>query len=248
MENARAPGYWSVIPATVRYDKALRPNAKLLYGEISALTVAEGYCWAENGYFAELFGLSKKTVGELIAQLAKRGHIRLEVERDADQAVVCRKIWIVNRPSVDLPPPPKNRGRSPENPGDPPPKNPEDNNTSKSNTPHKPPKGGRGGELPQEARDKLNAYVTGRPALAEALRRYLDNRRALKKAVRTEATVDLILRKLDKLSGGDDRVKIAILEQSVERSWTGLFALEEGQARGQPPEASGDEEDGIHAI
>lgn len=34
---------YSVIPARVRDDRALRPNAKLLYGELSALAQAEGY-------------------------------------------------------------------------------------------------------------------------------------------------------------------------------------------------------------
>ena len=37
---------YSVIPARVRDDHTLRPNAKLLYGELSALAQAEGYCWA----------------------------------------------------------------------------------------------------------------------------------------------------------------------------------------------------------
>ena len=35
---------YSVIPARVRDDHSLRPNAKLLYGELSALAQAEGYC------------------------------------------------------------------------------------------------------------------------------------------------------------------------------------------------------------
>ena len=42
MSGGRRPGYWAVLPATVRYDKTLRPNAKLLYAEITALADANG--------------------------------------------------------------------------------------------------------------------------------------------------------------------------------------------------------------
>ena len=47
---------YSVIPARVRDDHTLRPNAKLLYGELSALAQAEGYCWAWNARLAETLG------------------------------------------------------------------------------------------------------------------------------------------------------------------------------------------------
>ena len=67
------PGYWAVIPATVRYDPALPPNAKLLYGEITALSNAKGYCYAQNRYFSALFGLSDRSVCRLLAALAKGG-------------------------------------------------------------------------------------------------------------------------------------------------------------------------------
>lgn len=36
------PGYYAIIPADVRYNEQLPPNAKLLYGEITALTTQQG--------------------------------------------------------------------------------------------------------------------------------------------------------------------------------------------------------------
>lgn len=42
LSGERRPGYWAVLPAKVRYDKTLRPNAKLLYAEITALADARG--------------------------------------------------------------------------------------------------------------------------------------------------------------------------------------------------------------
>lgn len=71
--------YYAVIPAEIRYDRELRPNAKLLYGELTSLCNSSGYCWATNEYFAELFDLSVPTVSRLISQLADKGYIRCEM-------------------------------------------------------------------------------------------------------------------------------------------------------------------------
>ena len=69
------PGYYSVIPANVRYDVELCPNAKLLYGEITALCNKKGYCWATNRYFAKLYQVDAITVSRWINQLIKKGYI-----------------------------------------------------------------------------------------------------------------------------------------------------------------------------
>ena len=73
------PGYWAVIPADVRYDERIPPNAKLLYGEISALCNREGYCWAKNEYFAQLFGWSVKSVTRLVSALRDGGYIDVDM-------------------------------------------------------------------------------------------------------------------------------------------------------------------------
>ena len=71
--------YYAVIPATVRYDESLPPNAKLLYGEITALCNAEGFCWASNKYFAELYGVSHVTISRWINILASKGYITSQI-------------------------------------------------------------------------------------------------------------------------------------------------------------------------
>lgn len=86
------PGYYAVIPAEVRYDAELPPNAKLLYGEISALLSDEGYCYASNQYFADLFQLTTRTVSDLVAKLQDRGHISVVIRHNDKGKVVRREI------------------------------------------------------------------------------------------------------------------------------------------------------------
>lgn len=70
--------YYAIIPANVRYDKSITPNAKLLYGEITALCNEKGYCWASNNYFAELYGVTPQAISKWINSLSDNGFIKLE--------------------------------------------------------------------------------------------------------------------------------------------------------------------------
>lgn len=67
-------GYYGILPADVRYDKDLLPNAKLLFVEITSLCRQQGYCWATNSYFAELLGASERTVTRWIKLLCDKGY------------------------------------------------------------------------------------------------------------------------------------------------------------------------------
>jgi hypothetical protein len=71
--------YYAIIPANVRYDKDLTPNAKLLYGEITALCNEKGFCWAGNQYFADLYQKDKSTIARWLKQLEDKEYITREV-------------------------------------------------------------------------------------------------------------------------------------------------------------------------
>ena len=75
MQEELRKSYYAIIPANVRYDKSIPPNAKLLYGEITALSNEQGFCWAGNTYFAALYEVSESTVTRWVTALKKAGYI-----------------------------------------------------------------------------------------------------------------------------------------------------------------------------
>lgn len=87
------PNYYAIIPANVRYSD-LKPNAKLLYGEITALSNKYGFCFASNKYFAELYNVNKNTVSSWLSDLKNYGFIVIKIERDSNKQIVKRCIGI----------------------------------------------------------------------------------------------------------------------------------------------------------
>ena len=74
------PNYYAIIPAEVRYDKQLKPNEKLLYGEITSLATKTGECWASNNYFADLYEVEPETISRWIKDLKDRGYITTRID------------------------------------------------------------------------------------------------------------------------------------------------------------------------
>lgn len=79
---AEKKSYFAIIPANVRYDDELSANAKLLYGEITALCNEKGYCWASNDYFSQLYSKSRITVSRWISSLIQKGYIKSEISKE----------------------------------------------------------------------------------------------------------------------------------------------------------------------
>lgn len=136
------PNYYSIIPANIRYDKRLQPRAVLLYGEITALTHTNGYCWATDSYFAELYKVSKTTVQSWLSSLEKCGYItRQKIYKEGTKEIKNRYIKILEYPTQE------NLGTYPRKPKNPTQENLRDNtttnntfNNTSNNKPSKPPK------------------------------------------------------------------------------------------------------------
>lgn len=90
-ETKTKPAYYAIIPADVRYSD-IPANAKLLYGEITALCNEQGFCWATNAYFAELYKVNITTISEWVKILKNKGFITYQLEQKTK-----RKIYLTLR-------------------------------------------------------------------------------------------------------------------------------------------------------
>ena len=96
------PNYYAIIPAEVRYSKALIPNAKLLYAEITALCNMNGKCTASTEYFCRLYEVSKVSVQKWLKNLEDNNHIRrVNKYKLNSKQIECRVITLVNVPSKE---------------------------------------------------------------------------------------------------------------------------------------------------
>ena len=93
--------YYAIIPANVRYDKRLKPNTKLLYGEITALCNEKGFCWAGNEYFADLYCVNKETISRWISDLIKFGYLNREIIYKEGTNQIINRYLRINQYPID---------------------------------------------------------------------------------------------------------------------------------------------------
>ncbi|MBP92901.1 MAG: helix-turn-helix domain-containing protein [Flavobacteriaceae bacterium] len=94
------PNYYAVIPANVRYDGSLTPNAKLLYAEITALCNMNGKCCASTSYFAELYEVSRVSIQKWLKLLEDKNYIKRSiVYKEGSKQIETRYITLVNNPN-----------------------------------------------------------------------------------------------------------------------------------------------------
>ncbi len=202
------PSYYAIIPACVRYDENLIPSAKLLYGEITALCNEKGFCWATNQYFADLYKVSVVTISKWISNLCKCGHIDVGLEISPNGTE--RKISIV-----------------------------EVGHKEKFMPGVKEKDGGAQRKVKEGHKEKFiqntTVNTTSNNTEAELLfkseefktswqewEKYRKERRLSKY---TPTGLKKTFKDLLNLCGGDEKVAISIIDQSISKNWQGLFAL-----------------------
>lgn len=91
-ELEQQPGYYSILTASVRYDKDLNANEKILFSEITALSNKYGYCTASNKYFSNLFQADERSIRRWISNLKQHGYIKMNLITK-DKEIIARRIY-----------------------------------------------------------------------------------------------------------------------------------------------------------
>ena len=241
--------YFAIIPASVRYDRRLTPNAKLLYGEITALCNEKGYCWAHNSYFAELYEVSTRSISKWINQLIEYGYIFSEITyKDGKKEIEARKLKIINV-ETSIPPmeqnfhtPMEQKFHTPmeQNFAD---NNTYNNNTYNNNT-YKKEKNEKinveslKGNQNKEA-EKLPLYNQSQEDSVKSKIKSLDESEKIKKLIWqvvitnrhymhrpiTNEVLRILLDNLQKYSNGNEQLKIEILETATSAGYTTIYPL-----------------------
>lgn len=220
MSEVSSASYYAIIPASVRYDKNVCPNAKLLYGEITALCNQKGFCWANNSYFAELYGVGKPSISRWVKELIDGGYIDSSIEyKQGTKEIVHRYLKICVYPTN------KNMGTPTNKNVDTPTHKNAIDNTTVINTTRK----------NNTKRAEPFADYTSNSLLSDAIKDFISMRKQTK-APMTDRAIKLMLQKLDTLAQNDD-TKIAVLNQSILNSWKGIFAIkDQGQTSDKCPD------------
>ena len=252
MENVSHKGYWGVLPGEVKGDPELTIAAKYLYIILSSMAYSDGYCWPSNEYLAGEIGLSKRRVVELLAQLRERGYIRIEMcSCETSHTGEQRYIYCGMFPKRTIPDGgceiPHGDGaeycmggceishgegaksRTAYN----------SRKINKNNPPLPPVPEAEGKTVSAASRDEageaLDGYAGEDGELRERLEEFREVRRQKKKPLRTRRAAVILTGRLDRLSGGERKIKLELLDTAILHGWDSVYPLkEDGGPPGRP--------------
>ena len=84
------PKYDTYLTPEIRYNSELTSTEKVLYSDLLKICELFGCCTLKPRQFADLYGLSSRSVQRSFSNLANKGFIRFEFDRYGDRIIyVC---------------------------------------------------------------------------------------------------------------------------------------------------------------
>lgn len=256
MGTVNRRGYWGILPGEIKRDPELTIAARYLYVILSSMAYEDGYCWPSNEYLAGEIGLSKRRVVELLALLRARGYIQISMRACKESHTGERRYiycgMFPDRAGAERPEEgceishgedANDRGGGCEISQE------EDEifrtlnisrKTNKKDNNPLPPKPSPPGKpnTPEGVAAVFDGYAGEDGELRQLLADFQESRVNIKKPLHTQRAAKILLNKLDRLSGGDRGLKLALLETSILHGWESVYPLkEDGQSQqGKPGE------------
>lgn len=207
-------------------DKSLSLKAKGLLSMM--LSLPDGWGYSVEG-LAKLSTDGRDSINATLQELEKHGYLKRGRIRDANGKLGQAVYDIFEQPITGFPTLAKPAQAKPAQ------ENPTLLNTNRLNTKvlnTNKKKVSKAQSKPVENFDSIIQKSTESTELRETLVEFVKFRKLIKKPM-TNKALELIIAKLTKL-GTSDRERVAILNQSIERGWAGVFSLkdEEPQSKG----------------
>jgi hypothetical protein len=206
-EQQRAfKGIW--IPAEIWLNESLSLQEKAVLAEIDSFCSRYESCYASNEHFANFIQVGERRIQKILKSLESKGLIEREIIYKKGTKEIEKRFLRVRegwRTKVH------------------------EGNEQKfveggvqkfaDNIP----------SFNKSKNSKVNIYSLAEncsDSFKEAWQGFVDMRKAKKKPM-TERAAKMIMKKLDKLSGGDEEIQIAILDKSVVKCWDDVYELKE---------------------
>lgn len=202
-------GVW--IPKAVWLDERLTALDKVIFTEIDSLDQGERGCYASNQYIADFCQCSATKVSKSISKLIDYGYLYVQNFDGRQRELKSRLTQMANEPCKKDKADMKKKQQS--NTANKPVNNPDKKKERKK----------------ESSYDVIISEYTTNEDLRTAIYDFIKMRNLIKSPM-TDRALKNILSKLNDLAKTDDR-KIKILEQSIERSWKGVFPLKDEPVR-----------------
>ena len=207
-------GGYTVLPNRVLRDETLTLQAKGLFCMMASFP--EGWDFTTKG-LAKVAGCGRDKITAALKNLSESGYLLREQGHSKSGRFESNIFILYDEKIAPLPENPATEKTAPENPS--PEKPPQTNKEGSKERRNKPP------IIPREVLARVDEACGEDQELRDGIMALLANRKKLRKPVDTVKKIDGILNRLSEYSGGNRRMKLAMLDKAVEWDWLSVYPL-----------------------